>query len=168
MSGHPGHLLLECMVLVSFAFKQCFPNFNQMDGRKETNKQGIKTHKFWRKLENITKKNQDLCGWGIYLEMGGAKLIGSAWSQTPPNILRCPDIVPWPTDKCFPFICAHTVPATSNAKHISYRTNVAAQKKMKTKGSHQLKKNGILWIKFTNGGGGSDGIHKTYFFSSKA
>ena len=130
------------ILLVSFAFKQCFPNFNQMDGRKETNKQGTKTNKFWRKLENITKKNQDLCGWGIYLGMGwdGAKLIGSAWSQTPPNILRCPDIVPWPTDKCFPFICAHTVPATSNAKHISYRTNVAAQKKMKTKGGGKKKK----------------------------
>ena len=32
-------------------------------------------------------------------------------------------------------------------------------------GKPSIKKNGILWIKFTKGGGGwSDGIHKTYFF----
>ena len=101
----------------------------------QTNKEtGIKTDNFsvqfpdqvsnhWLKV-HVSKTFKNKFSWEMYCGTTGAKLIGLSWSQIAPNILRYPNIVPWPTDKYFPFICAHTA-ATSNAK----QSDAAVQKR---------------------------------------
>ena len=64
-------------------------------------------------------------------------------------------------------VAGHPSSAPSHAVSLNLKRS-STKKKSIAKGSHQLKRNGILWIKFTNGGAGLTEFIKPIFFSSKA